>query len=102
MEGARVKIRRMRMAAAAMALTAAPVATTAMSAPAAHAAVSPRLVWSQPVSAVRESSPTVANLDGQNDIVVGTLGSNVVALHGSDGSRVGSFPAGTEGHPIAS
>ena len=33
---------------------------------------------------------------------VGTLGSNLTALHGSDGSAVGGFPAGTEGHPVAS
>jgi hypothetical protein len=89
--------------AAAVAMVAAPLAITLSNGPAhAAAAINPRLVWQKPIAAVRESSPTVANLDGQNDIVVGTLGSNVTALHGSDGSGVGGFPAGTEGHPIAS
>ena len=59
------------------------------------AAANPTLKWSQVVGQIDESSPVVANLDGQNDVVVGSLDHKVYAVHGSDGSAVGGWPVTT-------
>src|SRR5215213_4609470 len=58
-------------------------------------AATPALKWSKVVGQIDESSPLVANLDGQNDIIVGSLDHKVYAVHGSDGSAVGGWPVTT-------
>src|SRR3954454_16269922 len=68
---------------------------------AAHAVATVTLKWTKDTGPIRESSPVVANLDGQPDIVVGSLDHNVYALHASDGSTVGGWPGNTTS-PIAS
>lgn len=70
--------------------------------PASAAIAAPNLVWTRTTQGiVRESSPTVANLDGENDVIVGSRDGNVYALKGSDGSNVNGWPKNT-GDPIDS
>ncbi len=62
----------------------------------AEAAITPTFKWDRASSLVfRESSPVVANLDGQNDVIVGGHDGGVWAVHGSDGSSVPGWPKQT-------
>jgi putative cell wall-binding protein len=67
----------------------------------AGAAVSPALVWRRelPGAVVRESSPGLADLDGDGrlDVVFGAHDQRVYALRGGDGADVAGWPAPTTG-----
>src|SRR4051812_36871936 len=64
-------------------------------------AASAQLKWSVTTGKIVESSPLIVNLDGQNDVVVGSDDKRVYALHGSNGSAVGGWPVTTTS-PIGS
>jgi hypothetical protein len=66
-----------------------------------HASSAPTRVWAVTTGKIVESSPLIVNLDGQNDVVVGSEDKKVYALHGSDGSPVGGWPQVTSS-PIGS
>jgi hypothetical protein len=59
------------------------------------AASGPTLMWSVATGKIGESSPLVVNLDGQNDVLVGSLDGKLNALHVADGSAVRGWPAAT-------
>src|SRR3954454_18802624 len=58
-------------------------------------AASAQLKWSIATGKIVESSPLIVNLDGQNDVVVGSEDKKLYALHGSNGSAVGGWPVST-------
>ena len=70
-----------------------------VSAPA-SAAVATSKIWEKPTATIRESSPLVANLDGQNDVLVGTHNGDLQAFR-PDGSNVAGWPRNL-GHGIDS
>src|SRR4051812_37651208 len=88
----RFSVRRLAAFAAAGTLAA---TTLVVSTPTPAGAATPTLKWSKVVGQIDESSPLVVNLDGQNDIVVGSLDHKVYAVHGGDGSPVGGWPVTT-------
>src|SRR5438105_13902349 len=75
------------------------VVVAIQSAPAKAATAS--LKWSVTTGKIGESSPLIVNLDGQNDVVIGSTDNKVYALHGSNGSAVGGWPKPTTS-PIGS
>ena len=71
--------------------------TLSVAAPPSSAATLPYTqVWARTTSqGFQESSPMAANLDGQNDVVVGGIDGNLYAMKGGDGGDVGGFPVQT-------
>jgi hypothetical protein len=60
-------------------------------------------VWTQNfANGDAESSPVVANLNGQNDIIFGSADGKVYALNGSNGANTFGFPVQTAGRGIMS
>lgn len=78
--------------------------TLPITGPAQAAPGDPTQVWERSISGnFRESSPIVANLDGQNDVLVGNHNGNLYAMKGSDGHDIVGWPralgTGIDGTP---
>lgn len=63
----------------------------------AQALTPPTKIWDRAVgSGFQESSPVVANLDGQNDVIVGNLDGRLYGLKGDTGADVAGWPVDTK------
>src|SRR3954451_112097 len=85
----------MALAMTAMAVTIASRATPVAAAAAGPTALTAKRTRAIPGGAFRESSPLITNLDGQPDIVLGSINHQVYAVHATDGGDVAGWPVAT-------